>query len=106
MNEQHSNSTTQPVLEVEVEIEQSKPEVVLETEEITDRDLMVFLIWKKLMWKSKHKRERRTVFVYEKTEGLQRALDAFASPEPIPVVDIREIFAAERIFNSAVHDKF
>lgn len=74
---------------------------------ITDRDLMVYLIYMKLMWNEMIKKESyRAVFVFTRTDEITKAIDAWRSPTPIPVPDIREVFAAERIFNSAVHDKF
>jgi hypothetical protein len=74
---------------------------------VTDRDLMIYLIYMKLMWAEMTKKEGyRTIFIFTRSDVIEKAIEKWRSPEPIAVADIREVFMAERIFNSAVHDKF
>jgi hypothetical protein len=73
---------------------------------ITDRDLVVTLLWSKFTYKRKEKKSGyKTLFWFLRSE-VEGMLKRWQSPEPIPVPDIRDVFQAERVFNSAVHDDF
>jgi len=73
---------------------------------ITDRDLVVTLLWSKFTYKRKEKKSGyKTLFWFLRTE-VEGVLKMWQSPESIPVPDIRDVFQAERVFNSAVHDDF
>jgi len=73
---------------------------------ITDRDLVVTLLWSKFTYKRKERKSGyKTLFWFLRSE-VDAMLKRWQSPEPIPVPDIRDVYLAERTFNSAVHDDF
>lgn len=48
----------------------------------------------------------KTVFYFKKTEELTEMVRKWQTGIPIPIDDIRRLFAAELTFNSAVHEDF
>jgi hypothetical protein len=72
---------------------------------LTDRDLVVVMIQNGILYENfKRDGTRKTVFYFRQTNDFQDLLFRWKSGVAIPVSDIRDVFSAERIFNSAVHD--
>lgn len=71
---------------------------------ITDRNLIVFLIFSGKVWRAKNRVDlRKTVFWFDRVD-IQEPIHQWQSGQTLPCDDIRKVFMAEMSFNSAVHD--
>jgi len=69
-----------------------------------DRELVIFLITAKLPIRKLIHKAGRTTFCFSATEA-KHYVKLWNSGEPIPISDIRDVYRAESIFNSAIHDE-
>lgn len=71
-----------------------------------DRDLVVMFMTYKIspLRFFKSSSGNKTIFVFLK-KAVSEFLECWQLGKPLPVVDIRDVFAAERSFNSCVHDE-
>lgn len=68
----------------------------------TDQELIVFLIaMKSRILRTKKNDRNRTIFFFDK-DSIQLHLDKWLSGEPI-MIEVRVLFAAQKIFNMYVH---
>lgn len=71
----------------------------------TDRNLVVYLIFKGKTWKQRYKMSIHKTIFYFAREEIEELVAFWQSGQPIPVADFRDIIKAEQIFNAAVHDE-
>ncbi len=90
------------VAKTEVQAVEPKPELI----DLTDRDTIIWLLYNEVRWIKKERKEGyKTIFWFERCPRLIELLERWQSPEPIQV-DVRRWLQAERLFNSAVKDRF
>lgn len=71
--------------------------------EATDKEMIIFFFACGVNYSKKLKKYgHKTIFWFEKAK-IADPLRIWQSPEPI-MMDVRKLFAAERIFYSAIHD--
>ncbi len=71
----------------------------------TDRCIAILLLTMKLeIVKKEKERNYKTTFYFDR-EAAKPWLKRWQCGEKIPIEDIRDLYAAETTFNSAVHDE-
>ena len=71
-----------------------------------NRYIVIMMLTQGLRIEKKCRADRGKMSFFFDKESARPHFEAWQSGEPIPVRDIRDIFQAEVIFNSAIHDEF